>query len=209
VIKLILLPVAIYLLSYIQWFARGYTLPEFFQFRFDAYWIYDHNYKFLYEEILASGGKPWEWFIKPFSFGHQFFSDGRYGRYSIEINNPLFRMMVLPALCVVVFHAVKKRRFQEVLAPLLFVACYILFFIAKRPFNSYSALVLLPFAYLALAHAVVILANKFNCETEVTVLFLSAVVISGCYLFPVTAGFLVPSDLYGPILSITNLTKVF
>jgi 4-amino-4-deoxy-L-arabinose transferase-like glycosyltransferase len=209
IVKLILLPVAIYLFSYTQWFGRGYSLPEFFQFRFDAYWIYDHNYKFLFEDILAKGGKPWEWFIKTFSFGHQLFSDGVHGRFVFEINNPLFRMMVLPSICFVVYHAVKKRRFQEVLAPLLFAACYILFFMAKRPFNSYSSLVLLPFAYLALAHAVVLLANRYKCEKEVTIIFLCVAFISECYLFPVTSGFLVRTDLYKPILSITHFTKAF
>jgi dolichyl-phosphate-mannose-protein mannosyltransferase len=207
-IKLVLLPLAIYLFSYIQWFGRGYTLSEFFQFRYDAYWLYDNGYTFANEKILALGGKPWEWFIKTFSFGHQLFFDGQYGRYVFEINNPLFRMMVLPALCFVLFHAVTKRRVQEFLPPLLFAAGYLLFFIAKRPFNSYSALVLLPFAYLTLAQAAVILARRYNCEKETVIIVLCFAFISECYLFPVTSGFLVPADIYKPILSITQLNQV-
>jgi dolichyl-phosphate-mannose-protein mannosyltransferase len=208
-VKLVLLPLAIYLLSYVNWFGRGYTLTEFFQFRSDAYWSFSNNYTFAFEQILAQGGKPWEWFVKPISFGHHLFSEGGLGRYSLEINNPLFRMMVIPALVIVLFHALKSRRFQEVLAPLLFVSTYMLFFMVNRPINSYSALALLPFAYLALAHAVVILGSRYQCETEATAIFLSAVVISGSYLYPLTTGFWVPTKLYGPLLSISELTRVF
>lgn len=208
-VKLILLPAAIYLFSYFLWFGRGYTLPEFFEFRSDAYWIFNSNYKFANEQILAFGGKPWEWFLKPLALGHHLFSEGDLGKFSIEINNPLFRMMVIPSLFIVVYQAVKKHNFKFSLTPLLFISCYILFFMVNRQINSYSALALLPFAYLGVSHAVVILAKKYNCEKEAPIIFLGAIVISGCYLFPLTAGFLVPTSLYKPILSITHLTKVF
>jgi 4-amino-4-deoxy-L-arabinose transferase-like glycosyltransferase len=209
VTKLLLLPLSIYLLSHILWFGRGHTLPELFQLKSDAYWIFSHNFTFKNAQILIQGGKPWEWFLKPFSFGHQLSPDGQYARFAIQINNPLFRIMVLPALIIALFHAAKTRRIQEFIAPALFVSCYTLFFLAVRPMNSYSALVLLPFAYLALARTVFILATKYDRETEVTILFLCAIFISGFYLFPISSGFLVPVDLYKPILSITNVTKVF
>lgn len=208
-VKLLLLPVSIYLLSYFKWFGRGYTFEEFIQFRSDAYWSFNNNYKFAFEQMLAQGGKPWEWFVKPISFGHHLFSEGNLGRYSIEINNPIFRMMVIPALCLVLFRAARQHCLREMLAPILFVSCYLLFFIANRPFNSYSALALLPFAYLTLAHAVAIISTRYNCEQEVLVIFLSALFISGCYLFPVSAGFKVPNALYEPVLAITKLTRVF
>lgn len=209
VITLGLLPTAIYLLSYWKWFGRGYSLEEFFQFRYDAYWVFTHDYKFANEQILAQGGKPWEWFLKPLSFGHHLFSEGGLGRFTIEINNPHFRLMVIPAICIVLFHAAKRGRFREMLAPLLFISCYLLFFIANRPVNSYSALALLPFAYLTLAHAVTIIARRYMCEAEATFIFLSLIIISGCYLFPLAAGFTVPVALYEPILSISKLTRVF
>ena len=207
--KLVLLPLSIYLLSHILWFGRGHTLPELFQLKSDAYWVFSHNFTFQNEQILIQGGSPWEWFIKSFSFGHQLAPDGQYSRFAIQINNPLFRIMVIPALFVVLYHAYLTRRIQYALAPILFASCYMLFFLAKRPMNSYSALVLLPFAYLALGHAVTILAKKSRYETETVVLFLGLIFVSGCYLFPISSGFQVPVDLYRPILSITDLTRAF
>ena len=209
VTKLILLPLSIYLLAHILWFGRGHTLPELMQLKTDAYWVFSHNFSFENEKLLIQGGRPWEWFLKPFSFGHQLSPDGQYVQYAIQINNPLFRMMVIPAMCVALYHAIKTRRWQEILAPLLFVACYTLFFLAKRPMNSYSALVLLPFAYLALAQAVTLLAIKYKKETELTLFFLCIIVVSGCYLFPISSGFMVPVDLYKPILSISEVNRAF
>jgi dolichyl-phosphate-mannose--protein O-mannosyl transferase len=208
-IKLILLPIAVYLFSYILWFGRGYSLEEFFQFRSDAYWLFNNNFSFSHDKILAQGGKPWEWFLKPISFGHHLFSDGDRDRYTIEINNPLFRMMVIPALTVVLYHTIKNRCVSWFLAPLLFVSSYILFFMVNRQINSYSALALLPFAYLALAHAIILIGQKFNCVKTITIAFLCATFISGSYLFPVTSGFWVLSSLYKPLLSMTSLTRVF
>ncbi len=203
-IVLVLLPIAIDLISYGYWFGRGYTLSEFFQFRSDAYLILQ-NAQYTRDQMLAFGGKPWEWFIRPLASGVQLFSAGANGRFMIEINNPIFRVMVIPAMCIVVVHAVKKRSFQWLLAPLLFMSCYVLFFLIKRPIWSYSALVLLPFAYLALAQAVSILASKYNREKEATIAFLIAALIQECYLFPLTAGFLVPTAFYEPILSMARI----
>lgn len=209
VATLLLLPLSIYLFSHILWFGRGHTLPELFQLKSDAYWVFSHNFTFENAQLLLQGGRPWEWFLKIFSFGHQLTPDGQYSRYAIQINNPLFRIMVIPALLVVLFNAASTRRIQEFIAPAIFASCYTLFFLASRPMNSYSALVLLPFAYLALARAVVILATRYNCEKEVTLSFLCLIFVSGCYLFPIASGFLVPVDLYKPVLALTNVTKVF
>jgi len=208
-VTLTLLPMAIYLLSYILWFGRGYSLQEFFQFRSDAYWVFDTNYSFAHDQILSQGGKPWEWFVKPISFGHHLFNDGVRDRFTIEINNPLFRLMVLPSLAVVLVHALKNRHINDLLPPLLFAASYLLFFVVNRPFNSYSALALLPFAYLTLAHGVTIVGDRYRCTKEAAALFLGCVFITGTYLFPIAAGFLVPAKLYQPVLSITKLTRVF
>jgi 4-amino-4-deoxy-L-arabinose transferase-like glycosyltransferase len=209
IIKLVLLPLAIYLLAHVFWFGRGHTLPELFQLKSDAFWVFNHNFVFDNAQLLLQGGKPWEWFLKPFSFGHQLSPDGQYANFALQINNPLFRIMVLPAMAIVSYQAAKTRRIQEALAPLLFAACYLIPLLAKRPMNSYSALVLLPFAYIALARAVVILADKYSCKAEATLLFLCAIIVSGCYLFPIATGFRVPVGLYKPVLSISAVTKVF
>jgi len=207
-VTLVLLPIGVYLISYFYWFGRGHTLLEFYQFRSDAFLI-AQNFQYENKELMAMGGKPWEWFLKPFAAGYELFSDGTAGRFMIEINNPLFRIPVLPAMCIVAVYAVKKRNVHWLLAPVLFSACYLLLLVVQRPIASYSAYVLLPFAYLALAHAVSIVANVFKREKEVVAISLIMIVISGCYLYPLATGFLVPTALYEPILPFVHLIRVF
>jgi dolichyl-phosphate-mannose--protein O-mannosyl transferase len=207
-VMLVLLPLSIYLMVHFLWFARGHTLGEFLLLKSDS--ISTHNvYTFVNADILQQGGKPWEWFVKPFSFGHQLSQDGQYGRFALQINNPLFRIMVLPAALFVSWCAVTGRNFRHLLAPLLFISCYLLFFISKRPFNSYSALVLLPFAYMMVAQAVSLLSRRYHCELEITTAFMFVIVAWGCYLFPVSTGFQVPIELYRSLIEFSAITRVF
>ena len=79
----------------------------------------------------------------------------------------------------------------------------------KRSFGNYSSLALLPFAYLVLAHAVCIVASKYNRENEVVVVFLLIMIGSTSYLFPLMTGFLVPIAIYEPVLSLMHVTRCF
>jgi dolichyl-phosphate-mannose--protein O-mannosyl transferase len=208
IIKLVLLPVSIYLLTCILWFGRGYTLEELLLLKFDSAWLLN-KWTFVNAEILNQGGKPWEWFVKAFSFGHHLSQDGQFGRFSLQINNPLIRLLVLPSAVLVCWQAVSSRTIRHIIAPALFFSCYVLFFMVKRDVNSYSCLVLLPFAYMLVGQAVSIISSRFRREQEITMGFIFIVFVMGVYLFPVTAGFQVPVKLYGQLLEFSSLTRVF
>lgn len=207
IVNLLMLPGAVYVFSYFLWFGRGYTFSEFIRMRLDAF-VQNQHYTagiYTYGWYLKAGGAPWEWFLKPFVFGHRIFSDGETGRFLLEINNPLFRLMVLPAVCLSAFCAWQKRSERELLVPALFVACYALILLVNRPMFSYSSLVLLPFAYLALSKAFVSLAQRYNKEKPAAIVLLVCLFISGCYLFPLVAGFSIPTGVYQPVLSLAKI----
>lgn len=208
IVKLVLLPVSIYLLTYILWFGRGHTLEELLLLKLDSAWILN-QWSFVNASILNQGGKPWEWFIKAFSFGHQLSQDGQLGRFSLQINNPLIRLLVLPSAILVIWQAVSSRNVRYLIAPALFFSCYVLFFLVKREVNSYSCLVLLPFAYMMVGQAVSILSSRFRREQEVTAGFIFIVVAMGLYLFPVSTGFQVPINMYRNLLELSSITRVF
>lgn len=211
-VTLVLLPAAVLLLSYFQWFGRGYTLPEFVQMNFDAIRTLQ-SYKaeeFLNRSYIEAGGKPWEWFLKPLIFGaQQLLPDEDKGRFLLEINNPPFRLLVIPSLLAICIHAWKKRAVRELLVPLLFASCYLLFLLVRRPMFSYSALVVLPFAYLAVAHAVELFARWCGRERPVRACFLCAVAAWGLYVFPLISARLVPLCLYRPLLGIAKIVERF
>ncbi|MDO8282432.1 MAG: phospholipid carrier-dependent glycosyltransferase [Thermodesulfovibrionia bacterium] len=203
-VSLLLLPFAVYLLSYSQWFGRGYTFFEFIQMKMDAVWGLQRMSTFVNNAFLEAGGKPWEWFIKPMFWGHQRLLNNEEGVFLLQSNNPPFRLLVLPSLFAASVYAWKKHLSRELLTPLLFGSCYLLVLVAQRPMFSYSSIALLPFAYLALARAVTLCAIKMKKEIVVYTCFLSATLIWGVYMFPLVSARLVPLVPFRPILSMVR-----
>lgn len=206
IVSLLLLPFAVYLLSYFQWFSRGYTLFEFVQMKMDAIWELKKNNigSFANQAFLEAGGKPWEWFTKPLFWGHQRVLNNQEGRFLLQSNNPPFRLLVLPALLVASVYALRKNMVRELLTPLLFVSCFLLILLAQRPMFAYSSIALLPFAYLALARTVTLCAIKTHHAKMVYTCFLSATLLWGAYMFPLISARLIPLSPFRPILSLVR-----
>lgn len=211
VVTLLMLPIAVYLLSWVQWFGRGYTLLEFVQMKMDSVWaLQELNMdNFPNRDYLGAGGKPWEWFIKPLFWGHQRLLSNEEGLFLIQSNNPFFRLLVLPSLFATVVYAWKKHSARELLPPFLFVSCYLLILLARRPIFSYSVTVLLPFAYLALARAVTLSAAWINREKQVYACFLAATFIWCLYMFPIVSARPVPLAPFQPIFSVLRFMGNF
>jgi len=208
-VSLLLLPAAVYLLSYFWWFGRGYTFPEFVQMKMDSVRALTALSGFEEMDYLQAGGTPWEWFIKPLFWGHQRLLNNGEGIFLLQSNNPLFRLLVLPSLIAVSVDGWKKRSLQDLLAPVLFAGCYLLILMAQRPMFSYSVTGMLPFAYLALARTVSLGAVKIHREKLVYTCFLSAVIIWGIYIFPLVSARLVPLTPFKPVLSAVRYVGPF
>jgi len=82
------LPAAVYLLANYHFFARGFSLAEFFQMRGDALWTLRNITLESFENrwFLDVGGKPWEWFVKPIVFGVRLGNDAAGSRYLLDSN---------------------------------------------------------------------------------------------------------------------------
>ena len=74
-VSLVLLPIAVYLLSYTPWFGRGYSLQEFIQRQLDAYRMLQSytTETFVNLWYVNAGGSPWGWFLKPWIQGFEMF----------------------------------------------------------------------------------------------------------------------------------------
>lgn len=205
--SLVLLPIAVYLLCHVPWFSRGYTLLEFVRMKGDALRAMEGYTlaEFFGREWLEAGGRPWEWFVKPFFFGSKLSSAEGSVRYLLEVNNFPFRIISIPALLLTAAYAWRRRDAREALAPALFAACYALFLAVDRPLFSYSAMVVLPFAYLATARAVDSLSESFGRPALVRGAFLAIVALWGAYTFPLAAGRSAPGFLYDPILPLMRI----
>jgi dolichyl-phosphate-mannose--protein O-mannosyl transferase len=204
----LVLPASLVLLSYFRWFGRGYSLPEFVQLQADAFRTLRELTveRFPHGASLLLRGAPWEWFLRPISVGRQVgAAGGETARFLLEINNPPFRLLVIPAVIAVTVHAWRRRSLEPLLVPSLLAAVYLPALAAGRPIFSYSALPLLPLAYLVVAHALSLVAARTRHGGALTTTFLGASVLWGLYAFPLVSALPVPTWLYAPILGITTL----
>jgi dolichyl-phosphate-mannose--protein O-mannosyl transferase len=207
VLALGVLPVSIYLLSFVQWFGRGHTLPELVQMRVDAAWTLASftPSSFMFPDLLEAGGSPRQWFLAPGSLGLQLFGDGRTGRFLLEIGNAPVRLLVLPSLLLACAAGWRRRDVRELRVPALFVASYLPPLLLARPVFGHSALVVLPFAYVLVARALGLATERVAARGRIHAAFLAGVIVWGLYAFPLYAGIAVPLSLYSPLLSTTHL----
>jgi 4-amino-4-deoxy-L-arabinose transferase-like glycosyltransferase len=198
---------AVLLLCYTPWFARGFTLGDWVQHQLDAVRAM-RSYsvdQFFEPAMLEAGGKPWEWFVKPIVFGGRELLGGGRARFLLVINDFPVRLLVLPAVAMVSLHAWRTRSAREWLIPSLFASTYLLIVATGRPMFCYSAIAVLPAAYLALGRAIGLLVEGRRFARPVVGAVLVLVVLWGGYCFPVVSGRAVPIAPYQPLLTITRI----
>jgi dolichyl-phosphate-mannose--protein O-mannosyl transferase len=204
---LVLLPTAVYLGSFFHFFAGGHSLAEFLRMRGDAFWSLRTLTAASFENqwLLEVSGRPWEWFVRPLFSGVKLEGTGGTSRYLLELNNFPIRPLALAALAYLTVRGARERSPPFLLAPLLFASVYVPFLVLSRPVLGYSALVLLPFAYLALGWSIVLLERRHLRMRRASVAALVLIALWGAYLYPLATGKAVVEELYGPILSHTRL----
>lgn len=200
---LVVIPAAVYLATYYHFFARGFSLYEFIQMRLDALQVLQNITVSTFENqwLLTISQKPWEWFIKPSVHGFSISP----GRYYLEINNSPVRLLSLAALFFLGCYGVKKRSVADIASPLLFSSVYVLFLVLDRPLLNYSALVVLPFAYLGLARVVVLIDSITMARYRLNVIVSALIVVWSLYLYPLVTAKPIYEKLYTPILAIAKM----
>ncbi|MBI5640746.1 MAG: glycosyltransferase family 39 protein [Nitrospirae bacterium] len=194
------LPVAVYLLVFCPWFKRGYSVMEFFGMQLDAYRAMQAQTMswFGNDFFRASPSSPWDWFIKPILYGRVTGGDGFYGKFEIFMSNSPVWLLAVPAFLYAAYRVWKNRDGSLILIIVLFAATYTQFVIVKRAIFLYSALVVLPFVYLAVAHFLLAMSQK---RTSYFFMLMTVIALWSLYIFPFATGRSVPLALYAPLIS--------
>lgn len=200
---LAIIPVAVYVAANYHFFVRGHTLPEFIRMRQDAYHVLSSITKESFENswLLQNAQKPWEWFVKPSAIGLLLMN----GNYRIEYNFFPVRTVAAIALVAFAWLGIDRRNLVFLVLPGLFISVYGILLMIDRPVLPYSVLVILPFAYGALGHGIMLADVRFRANGRLAMLCAVLALVWGAYLYPLASGRSVPTAMYEPVLSRSHI----
>lgn len=201
----LLLPLAVYILSFYQWFGRGYSLAEFIDFVLNIYYSFKTYTSQSYESglVFLTHTSALEWFTRPIIVGHGDYSANGQGTFRIYSNNLPIWIWTIPSMIAMTILAVRKRTIKLALPVLIFCASYLLFIGVNRPAFLYSAAPLLPFAFTAIAYGINRLADRFGVVIYYAALI--GILSWNLYLYPLVTAIKVPVAVYSHILERTEI----
>lgn len=181
--SLVLLPFAVYVLTFLPWFGRGYRMGEWFYMQGElAEKMVTHS---GYSTSIMIDYRPWKWFLKPLMGYGNFTARGSELFITLAVGNPLVWMLVLPSALYVSFRARVEQNQTLFVIILLFVISYIPLALSPRPIWLLSSLAVTPFAFSLVAYAVVRLARR---KRGLLASYLALVIIGGIAFYPLSTG---------------------
>lgn len=151
---LVLLPLAVYVLSYWPWFGRGHDLAELVRFHRAMAWEtsthtgYGTKLPGFPGEVVGA----WRWFVQPTWYvdfirpmpGREAIPEG--GLFLSGVANPLAWLATLPAVAWAVWRWLRKADAAAGWLALLLLAAWLPFVLVPRPIWANSALAVIPFS---------------------------------------------------------------
>lgn len=176
----IVVPVIMYLVWWIPWFGRGYSLGDWAALQLDAFRVQGAGFAGFNPALSAITG-PARWFTSWVGIALQR-SAASGGHASLVANDPIVWFLFVPAVGYQLVRALRDRRSDAFVLAAIPVLLYGFFLISPRPILLYSALTVVPFGGLALAHAL----DRLPCRAGW--LALGALSAWGLYLYPLASG---------------------
>lgn len=184
----VLVPVAVYLLTYIPYFMRGHTVPEFFahqasMYQFHASLTEGHPYQ----------SQWWSWplLIRPIWYEYFEAAPGVY-RGILAIGNPFIWWATLPAFALVAARAVRTRAMPETFLLIGFLISYVQYAFITRALFLYHFLPALPFLIMALAVGLARVRDRVGSGVVLVFLLLAIGWLVAYY--PVLSGVPMPNE---------------
>ena len=148
--------------------------------------------------MLANGGPPSWWFIRPALFGFRLPASAGELRVLAFASNPVAWLGVLPAIVLLAVRAARRRDARNALVPLLFAAIYAPLLVLDRPIFLYSAVAVLPLGLLAITRAAALAKGTARIVASGALLVACAVAL---YLYPLATARSVPRWAYAPAIA--------
>lgn len=157
---LALVPLAVYVATYLPWFTRGYSLSDLLTLHLDSTRVQSIGMWAPYGPMVPSLGRAGWWMVD--------FVGTVYARplpssltvYQAVMNDPVLWVLFVPCSLYLAWWGWKKRRGDWLLLGALFPAMYTSFVTAPRPMLIYSGVTIVPFGFLAVAFTAVRLLKR-------------------------------------------------
>jgi len=199
---LILVPLTVYLLTYIPWFGRGYGLMD---------WV--NMQQTLLMKMTTHRGNPmdqtidiaaWQWFLRPLGYANFVFHEGR-PFVTIAYSNPLVWLLVLPATVFQSWLLIRKKVAGEeargvLFILVLFVLSYLPLAVSTRPIWLLSSLATIPFAFMVVALSITNWVKNVNWGKRALAGYIAVVLVSSAALYPLATGKGKHYDYLSPIV---------
>lgn len=154
---LIVLPALVYLITFLPWFGRGYSLSEWPQLQKSMYLETAHHTR--YGRPITGDHDPLVWFLRPVTFEDTFFITSRPGEENrfvvlLAVTNPCIWLPTLPAVGFLLWRGARRREAGLLFLAALFVLSYLPIAAAGRAIWLNTAFAVTPYAFLAVAFLV-------------------------------------------------------
>lgn len=198
-LTVLLLGVSVYLLAYLPWFQRGFSVSEWLDLQLamgkTVAGVQLGDYR-----VGSTAYQPLKWFLLP-SYLTFFVSTAVQNQIQVVIatTSLLIWLLIIPSLVVLI--KTKRSAIFDNLLVVLFLFMFGPFVLSPRPIYLYSATIITPFvAYLA-AHFLVFLAETPKLKV-IAPIYTGLVVLNFLFFYPLIAGIAFKSGLYERVLSL-------
>jgi dolichyl-phosphate-mannose-protein mannosyltransferase len=199
-VLLLLVPLLVYLLTFIPWFSRGYSLAEWPALQRSMFLETSQHVGYKPKPWDDRDNKAYKWFVVPSVFVDPFMNmdspDGGKMLPKFEdsatvvlgVANPLVWLLTLPAICFVLRRGIRERDEGALYLAGLFLITYLPFVLSARPIWMNTSLTVLPYAIMAVACFVWSLARRFRRVQLVLAVYLLAVLVVAAPLYLLACG---------------------
>ena len=207
VVLLLLIPAMIYLLTFLPWFGRGYSLAEWPSLQKSMFLETSQHVGYHPKQWDDRDHNAYKWFIMPSVFVDPFMNmdtvetkDGKLPSFDQSVTvvlgyaNPLVWLLVLPAIFFLIRRGIRERDERSLYLACLFLASYLPLVCTSRPIWMNTALSVLPYGIIAVAALIWQIARRFRNSSRVLAVYLTLVLLVAAplYLLAIGKGMRIP-----------------
>lgn len=187
---LTLLPFAVFLLTYLPWFGRGYGLMDWVSMQKALLNTIATTHGSVNDQILDIAA--WKWFLRPNGYVDFVFSGGR-PYVTIAYSNPVVWLLVIPATITQILTVVRRKADTGEVKGiffilLLFAISYLPLALSPRPIWLLSSLAVIPFAFMIVTLSIDEWVKKVAWGKQALIGYIALVLLSSAALYPMAIG---------------------